>query len=173
MSRFRWILPLVVLALLLVVPWGLYQLRPRRSLDLVLLDKTVPFPTRVEHRSLYWLLDFLKIDRADPGDEPDIGALDPRPAVAETLPQHRCQVRGRWHRGGRPHDTIQAATCARETSGPAGFATLPTSTPSSSTTTSRATCRPRWRGSSPSTLCSKPSRTEASAAFCASRRATI
>ncbi|HKQ62899.1 MAG TPA: hypothetical protein VJS92_16520, partial [Candidatus Polarisedimenticolaceae bacterium] len=57
--------PALLLAALVVGPWASYRLRPARPLALALVDKTVPFRTRVEHRSLYWLLDYLRIVRPD------------------------------------------------------------------------------------------------------------
>jgi len=61
MKELRWAWPIIALVVVLLVPWGCYRLRPARRLDVVVVDKTVPFPTRIEHRSLYWLLDHLKI----------------------------------------------------------------------------------------------------------------
>jgi len=61
MREMRWIWPLVVLAAVSLVPWGCYRLREARSLDVVVVDKTVPFENRIEHRSLYWLLGHLKV----------------------------------------------------------------------------------------------------------------
>ncbi len=67
MGRLRWLWPLALAAALALGPRGLHALRPQRSLAIVVLDKTVPFPTYVEHRSLFWLLDHLKIVRPGGG----------------------------------------------------------------------------------------------------------
>ena len=60
-STLRWTWPILATALVLLLPWGLYALRSKRALDVAVLDKTVPYRSRVEHRSLFWLLDHLKI----------------------------------------------------------------------------------------------------------------
>jgi len=65
MKRLLWIWPAIVIILLAAIPWGCYHLRPSRPLGVVVLDKTVPFENRLEHRSLFWLLDHLKIVRPD------------------------------------------------------------------------------------------------------------
>jgi hypothetical protein len=61
----RWVWPVVLVAVLVVAPFGCYVLSPSRSLDVVVVDKTVPFTDRREHRSLFWLLRHLKIKRSD------------------------------------------------------------------------------------------------------------
>jgi hypothetical protein len=70
-----------VLAGVLLAPWVVHRLRPARRLDIVVVDKTVPFRTFVEHRSLFWLLDHLALRRPDghPYDpESDyVGAIPP------------------------------------------------------------------------------------------------
>ena len=50
---------MLVVGLAVVVPWGLYRLRPERRLDLQVVDKTGPFRHWLEHRSLFWLVDHL------------------------------------------------------------------------------------------------------------------
>lgn len=84
MRKIRWLAFPLAVVVLLVLPWILFQLRPERPLSIVVLDKTVPFDTYVEHAGLFWLLDQLKIvqpsgDRYDravdylgatPGPEP-------------------------------------------------------------------------------------------------------
>ena len=50
---------------LFLVPWACHRAAPQRPLRVVVLDKTVPFENRVEHRSLFWLLDHLKVVQAD------------------------------------------------------------------------------------------------------------
>lgn len=61
MKKIRWLwLPLVV-ALFAIAPWAIFHLRPTRSLHIVMLDKTVPYDTYVEHSGIFWLLDQLKI----------------------------------------------------------------------------------------------------------------
>ncbi len=66
-STLRWSWPMFVLGIVVVVPWAIWEARPERRLDIVVLDKTVPFEDRVEHRSLFWLLDHLKIARPGGG----------------------------------------------------------------------------------------------------------
>jgi hypothetical protein len=61
----RWLWPLPSLALAVLVPWACYAGRPVRRLDLVVLDKTVPFRTWIEHRSLFWLLEHVGVAGAD------------------------------------------------------------------------------------------------------------
>lgn len=65
MKRLLWIWPVLLVILLIAVPWGCYRLRSPRPLGIVVLDKTVPFENRLEHRSLFWLLNHLKIVRGD------------------------------------------------------------------------------------------------------------
>jgi len=57
MKTLRWSWPIPAIALALLIPWACYTARARERLDLVVLDKTVPFRTWIEHRSLFWLLD--------------------------------------------------------------------------------------------------------------------
>jgi hypothetical protein len=63
----RWILPLAVPLLLVGVPWIVHLIRPSRALDVVIVNKTVPFRNFVEHRSLFWILDHRKVIRPDGG----------------------------------------------------------------------------------------------------------
>ena len=63
----RWLWPVPVLALAVLVPWACYGARAAHRLDLVVLDKTVPFRTWIEHRSLYWLLEHVGIVRSGGG----------------------------------------------------------------------------------------------------------
>ena len=61
MKTLRWLWPVLVLALLILIPWGCHQARAPIRLDIAVLDKTVPFQNWIEHRSLYWLLDHLGV----------------------------------------------------------------------------------------------------------------
>ena len=61
MKRLRWLWFPLLFVLILVSPWLAFHLRSSRSLSLVVLDKTVPYDTYVEHSGLFWLLDQLKI----------------------------------------------------------------------------------------------------------------
>jgi hypothetical protein len=65
MKTLRWLWPVPMIALLVLVPWTAYLVRPSHRLSVVVLDKTVPFKNRFEHRSLYWLLGYLKVVKAD------------------------------------------------------------------------------------------------------------
>lgn len=61
MKTLRWSWPVFAFAVLFLVPWSCHALKPERELGVVVLDKTVPFENRIEHRSLFWLLNHLKI----------------------------------------------------------------------------------------------------------------
>ncbi len=61
----RWIWPVVLVALLAIGPWAAWHLEGTVPLPIAVVDKTVPFETRIEHRSLYWLLDHLRIVKPD------------------------------------------------------------------------------------------------------------
>ena len=61
----RWAWPVLLLAGLVLAPYVAYRLRPTRRLDIVVVDKTVPFRTWVEHRSLFWLIDHLGVRKLD------------------------------------------------------------------------------------------------------------
>ena len=52
----RWTWPVLLLAALVLVPRGLYHVRDRTELNVVVLDKTVPFRLWLEHRSLFWAM---------------------------------------------------------------------------------------------------------------------
>ena len=65
MRTLRWSWPILVVALCVLVPWACYTRRPAHRIDLVVLDKTVPFRNWFEHRSLYWLLTHLNVVKAD------------------------------------------------------------------------------------------------------------
>ena len=56
MRSLRWTWPTVAIGIALVAPWACYAAKSTRILDVVVLDKTVPFSNRIEHRSLFWLL---------------------------------------------------------------------------------------------------------------------
>jgi len=98
MKRLLWIWPAVLLALLVAVPWGCYRIRAPRPLGIVVLDKTVPFENRLEHRSLFWLLNHLKIVRPDGAaydrDRDYLGAFpgpvpgDPPRLTIDLAPEH-------------------------------------------------------------------------------------
>jgi hypothetical protein len=79
MKNIRWVWPMLLLGVVLLLPWGCHRLRPARHVDVVVLNKTVPFSTRIEHRSLYWLLEHLKIvdedGRSYDRDEDYLGAF--------------------------------------------------------------------------------------------------
>ncbi len=64
-STLRWTWPILLVALLFLVPWAIHELAPSRVLDVAVVDKTVPFRDRIEHRSLFWLLNHLKIVKPD------------------------------------------------------------------------------------------------------------
>ncbi|MBZ5638586.1 MAG: hypothetical protein LAO51_07485 [Acidobacteriia bacterium] len=64
-NTLRWSWPILLAVLVLLVPWMIHDLRPSRVLDVAVLDKTVPFEDRIEHRSLFWLLNYLKIVKPD------------------------------------------------------------------------------------------------------------
>jgi hypothetical protein len=65
MKSLRWAWPILGITLVILVPWGCYELRPTRPIALCVLDKTVPFRNWYEHRSLYWLLRHLNVVKAD------------------------------------------------------------------------------------------------------------
>lgn len=65
MKRARWIGPVVVVLLVVVASWAVFAARPTKALDVVVVDKTVPFRTYVEHRSLFWALRHLGVVRPD------------------------------------------------------------------------------------------------------------
>jgi hypothetical protein len=85
---------MLLLGLAVGVPWGLYRVRPERRLDLVVVDKTVPFRNWIEHRSLFWLVDHLKLRRPDgaPYDpcRDYVGAFPP--AVAGDPPERTTEL---------------------------------------------------------------------------------
>ena len=61
LKTLRWTWPILLLAVIILLPWGCYLARPTTGMKVVVLDKTVPFRTWVEHRSLFWLMNHLKI----------------------------------------------------------------------------------------------------------------
>ena len=65
MRILRWAGPLVLITALALLPWGCYLARPSRVLDLAIVDKTVPFSNRLEHRAVHWLLRHRKVLRPD------------------------------------------------------------------------------------------------------------
>jgi len=65
MRVLRWSWPILAAALIVLIPWGCYQLRPERPIALVVLDKTVPFRNWFEHRSFYWLLEHNHVVKMD------------------------------------------------------------------------------------------------------------
>ncbi len=52
---------MLLVAVLFLLPWGCYLSRPATEMKVVVLNKTVPYRTWVEHRSLFWLMKHLKI----------------------------------------------------------------------------------------------------------------
>jgi hypothetical protein len=69
-STLRWTWPVLLVAIVLLLPWACHVTRPKRDLAVVVVDKTVPFRNWREHRSLYWLLEHLRIERPE-GSEYD------------------------------------------------------------------------------------------------------
>lgn len=65
MKTLRWVWPILMIVLILALSWAIYVFQPSRPLAIVVVDKTVPFETRVEHRSFFWLLNYLKVVRPD------------------------------------------------------------------------------------------------------------
>lgn len=65
MKGMRWSVPLFAVTLPVVIPFVIYLFRPSHRMDIAVLDKTVPFFTYTEHRSLFWLLNHLKIRRPE------------------------------------------------------------------------------------------------------------
>lgn len=65
MKSLRWVWPILAVVLAVVVPCAAYQMRPRRRLELCVLDKTVPFRNWYEHRSFFWILRHLGVVKAD------------------------------------------------------------------------------------------------------------
>jgi hypothetical protein len=89
MKSLRWFWPILAVALAILLPWACYEARPKRTIELCVLDKTVPFRTWYEHRSLYWLLEHLNVVKADGEtyalDRDYLGAYPP--AVAGDPPE--------------------------------------------------------------------------------------
>jgi hypothetical protein len=94
MKILRWAWPLLLVALLFLIPGGCWVARPTRTLDLVVVDKTVPYRNRIEHRSLFWLLRHLKIRRPEGGryvtDRDYLGAF-PGPTPGDP-PEHTTEL---------------------------------------------------------------------------------
>ncbi len=65
MRSLRWSWPVLAVALAVLVPWGCHIARPARTLEICVLDKTVPFRNWYEHRSLYWLFRHLNVVKTD------------------------------------------------------------------------------------------------------------
>lgn len=61
----RTFVPLAILGFLALLPWLVYKLQSPRTLDLVVVDKTVPYVNRIEHRSLFWLFNHKKLQQPD------------------------------------------------------------------------------------------------------------
>ncbi len=68
MRKIRWLWFPLIVAVILMLPWILFHLRAGRSLSIVVLDKTVPFDTYLEHDGFFWLLNQYKI--VQPSGEP-------------------------------------------------------------------------------------------------------
>ena len=66
MRHLRWLWPLALVGLALFTPWACYRMLPEREIAVTVVDKTVPFENRIEHRSLFWLLDHYRVVK--PGD---------------------------------------------------------------------------------------------------------
>jgi len=80
LSTLRWTWPVLLAAVVLLLPWACHVAAPERELALVVVDKTVPFRNWREHRSLFWLLGHRKI--VQPGGEtydPAVDYLGPTP----------------------------------------------------------------------------------------------
>jgi hypothetical protein len=61
----RWAWLPILLVLILLAPRLLFALQPARPLEIVVIDKTVPFDNFLEHRGLFGLIAQLKIRHAD------------------------------------------------------------------------------------------------------------
>jgi hypothetical protein len=94
MKNLRWAWSLLLVGALILGSWGCYVMRPARRIDIVVIDKTVPYVNRLEHRSLFWLLRHMKIDRPGGGryetDRDYLGAFPgPRPGDP---PEHTTEL---------------------------------------------------------------------------------
>ena len=61
MRKLRWLFYPVLLGVIVAAPWVLFHLRSTTPRTIVVLDKTVPFDTYIEHAGFFWLLDQLQI----------------------------------------------------------------------------------------------------------------
>ena len=61
----RWSWPIMAILLAIALSVMLYVMRPQTNLDLVVVDKTVPFQNHLEHRSFFWLLDHLNFKNGE------------------------------------------------------------------------------------------------------------
>lgn len=81
LKRTRWLWPLLFIVAAFSLSRVAYAVRAPRPLDVLVLDKTVPFRNYLEHRSLFWLLRHEKLvreGRAPYATETDyIGAFPP------------------------------------------------------------------------------------------------
>lgn len=96
MRSIRWLWPVVLVVVITLLPWACHRLRPVRPLDVAVVDKTVPFRDRREHRALFWLMRHLKVVKPDgaiySADEDYLGAFpgpepgDPPERTVELTP---------------------------------------------------------------------------------------
>jgi hypothetical protein len=63
----KWLL-LIILIIIPFIPAIIWYLKPATSLNVVILDKTVPAMNYREHQSLTWLLNYLKINQSNHRD---------------------------------------------------------------------------------------------------------
>lgn len=80
LGTLRWTWPVLLAAVVLLLPWACHRVAPTRELDVVVVDKTVPYANWREHRPLFWLLDHRKIVR------PGGGTYDPSFDYVGTTP---------------------------------------------------------------------------------------
>jgi len=67
MRSIRWLIYPLLAATLIVLPWLIFLLREESRVEIVVVDKTVPYANYLEHRSLFRLLEQLKMRRGDGG----------------------------------------------------------------------------------------------------------
>lgn len=89
-KRYGFLIFIIGIVLLLTSPFWVWQLKGKKDLDLMIVDKTVPDESYREHKGLMWLLNQQKYRKSDGGiyqENQDYVGYDPKEEKGSSVPE--------------------------------------------------------------------------------------
>ncbi|MHC8523208.1 hypothetical protein ACPJHQ_21185 [Rossellomorea sp. H39__3] len=90
LKRYGFLIFIIGIVLLLTSPFWVWQLKGKKDLDLMIVDKTVPDESYREHKGLMWLLNQQKYRKSDGGiyqEKQDYVGYDPKEEKGSSVPE--------------------------------------------------------------------------------------